>query len=141
MLLSARDGCADPTACAFCSMGAVFPRQLGFPDDGYDYLQHCRTIGASGGAGAVFVPVTVKPVLQDDQRVYDARDSAKATAVAPVRLPLSTKPQHKWPPRATPADATNVCVPASRSLWRTPPKWRATRSWRLSLPPWTRRGH
>ena len=69
------------------------PRQLGFPDDGYDYLQHCRTIGASGGAGAVFVPVTVKPVLQDDQRVYDARDSAKPTAVAPVRLP----PLHKSP--------------------------------------------
>lgn len=62
------------------------PLQLGFPDDGYDYLQHCRVIGASGGAGATFVPVVVKPVLDDDERVYDAREAAKPTAVTAVRL-------------------------------------------------------
>jgi hypothetical protein len=81
LLPTAADAPGCPTPPLSCH-----PLQLGFPDDGYDYLQHCRVIGASGGAGATFVPVVVKPVLDDDERVYDARDAAKPTAVTAVRL-------------------------------------------------------
>jgi len=66
--------------------------QLGFPDDGYDYLQHCRTIGASAGAGATYVPTTVKPVLPVDARVYDARQASPAAAPAVPILPGAPHP-------------------------------------------------
>ena len=90
------------------------PPQLGFADDGYDYLQHLRELGRGGG-GATLVEAMVKPVraspaplctlppaasaaatpgrtltrpqvLPEDARVYDARDG-----VAPKRAPQARK--------------------------------------------------
>ncbi|KAG0591113.1 hypothetical protein KC19_1G150700 [Ceratodon purpureus] len=47
--------------------------ELGFPDDGYDYMQHMRKIGVSGVGGS-FVPTTrPKPEkLRADVKVFDA---------------------------------------------------------------------
>ncbi|KAL3690260.1 hypothetical protein R1sor_016569 [Riccia sorocarpa] len=46
--------------------------ELGFPDDGYDYLQHLRKIGASGVGGA-FVPANRfdPSALRADIKAYD----------------------------------------------------------------------
>ncbi len=46
---------------------------LGFPDDGYDYLQHMRKIGAAG-VGASFVPTNRLQLdrIRTDVKVYDS---------------------------------------------------------------------
>ncbi|CAM6100187.1 unnamed protein product [Calypogeia fissa] len=81
--------------------------ELGFPDDGYDYNQHMRSI-ASTGAGAAFVPSTrAADPLRADVKAYDAskvdvqpvaevEDTATneiielvSSSTRPVRKPLS----------------------------------------------------
>ena len=58
---------------------------MGFPDDGYDYLQHCRDLSATVGAGVHFVPATAKPELATDAKIYDARAVRRVRAAPVVR--------------------------------------------------------
>lgn len=47
--------------------------ELGFPDDGYDYMQHMRKIGVSGVGGSFVPAARPKPErLRADVKVFDA---------------------------------------------------------------------
>ncbi|XP_002967416.2 protein LTV1 homolog [Selaginella moellendorffii] len=56
--------------------------EMGFPDDGYNYMKHMRSIGAGGGS--VFVPTTSETsnVLPADFKAYDASKVPVKEAVA-----------------------------------------------------------
>jgi len=59
--------------------------QLGFPDDGYDYLQHLKEMDNEGTPGVHFIPADEPPKqLPADERDYDVRGAHEPEAACSV---------------------------------------------------------
>ena len=102
--------------------------EMGFPDDGYDYLKHMRA-GSRAAAGtaelvgsaapaepsaagpAVFVPAALRQPLEDDEKMFDARQLV-------IHEPATDDVSNlRWRKLCFRMTHVNTCAAYSMSAW------------------------